>query len=197
MCSLLASAAALLAELNQPANITLLTKHLLFGPGLWRDSDSPAERLRTAIEVIRTFSSAAKTRALGAASARSLPLDGWQSAVLQGVHEESQAWRHILLFTGLLLAPQLSPAAADRAGILNERGPIFSNFRAVEHAFVTAVGKVLAEREGEGTTSPTRCSRHDDGQQVEEAVVAVSLSFVFDLLSPSAKTRLDFQVCGY
>ncbi|KAF2864584.1 hypothetical protein K470DRAFT_254215 [Piedraia hortae CBS 480.64] len=88
---LLGSASSILAGLNNPLNITTLSRLLLTAPAIWTSPD-----LRTSLRCFSAFHSAVQSSSGHG--------DEWVAAAIAGADESSPRWRHALILGGLLLA---------------------------------------------------------------------------------------------
>ncbi|KAL8973061.1 MAG: hypothetical protein Q9183_000184 [Haloplaca sp. 2 TL-2023] len=108
---LLVSAAHLLTLLSNPANVTLLTSHLLSCPAI----SSPSPTLSILVKVISTFNSAGHRLLLleqrppngpTVEIAGGLTIDQWTSAIFQGLDGVLPHSKRVLVIAGLLQAIQ-------------------------------------------------------------------------------------------
>jgi hypothetical protein len=176
---LLGTASSLLTTLNNPLNVTLLTRQLLVAPAIW---ERP-EGLRTCMRCLSVFHSAAQALvrhevALREKSPdqeftqlqleRTLPKDDWIRAVVSGADEHSPRWRHLLVLGGLLLG----------FGQKDDDHLSQSMREVLENGLVTATNAALEELLG------------DD--ELGEAAATVVLNHCFPALSDHERARLDY-----
>lgn len=171
----LGSAATLLGLLTNPLNVTLLTSQILTAPSLWERSDG----LRAVVRILGVFNSAASHLVRQNHSdhlpeshphQRLLTIEEWCLAVVKGADEKSSKWRHLCVFSGLLLGLQSQGALAASASLKNT----------LQSASIKAIDLYL----------------HGDGKRDDLAAnsIVMMLSFVFDLLDHDHKIGLDHQL---
>lgn len=167
------STAALLTNLSNPLNLSLLTSQLLTAPAIWGRRDG----MRTCYRIISIYNTAAihvRRNELENAKNKGpqragggLGSDAWAAAVLKGADDQSGRWQHLLVFTGVLMGMESG-----------NRHSLSSSMRAtVERAVVTATNLALQIREPE--------------PPAPSAPVALALNFVFPLLSESSRWGID------
>ncbi len=114
------STAALLTNLSNPLNLSLLTSQLLTAPAIWGRRDG----MRTCYRIISIYNTAAihvRRNELERANPKpkitindnnntppqrtgsNLSSDAWAAAVLKGADDQSGRWQHLLVFSGVLL----------------------------------------------------------------------------------------------
>ena len=99
-----------------------------------------------------------------------LSKDGWFVAVVKGADDRSPRWRHLLVLGGLLLGLEgQHPQALSRSFRSN-----------LEHATITTVNLALQEAEF--------------GDDLASNSIATVLSHVVDLLSPSYKAEINYDL---
>ncbi|KAK4040924.1 hypothetical protein C8A01DRAFT_35098 [Parachaetomium inaequale] len=170
---LFGSTAALLANLSNPLNLSLLTSQLLIAPALWGRRDG----MRTCYRIVSIFNTAAihvRRNELESAKDKGQPRaggglgsDAWAAAVLKGADDQSGRWQHLLVFSGVLMGMESG-----------QRHSLSSSMRAtVERAVVTATNLAVRSREPE--------------PPAPSGPVALALNYAFPLLSESARAGLD------
>ncbi|KAI1331245.1 peroxin 8 [Xylariaceae sp. FL0255] len=168
---------SLLASLNNPLNLSLLTSHFLTARAIWQHP----EGLRTCLRIISIYNTAAirvrQNEIDNASLAPGQPLVGsgvhaeaWARAVAKGLDDRSNRWQHTLVLAGILMGME----AEDR------RSLSWSLRSTSEKAVVTAANLAL------GNSSQT-------GKLGREAVV-LALTYAFPLLSGSSKELLNANV---
>ncbi len=169
---LLGSAKNLLTLLSNPLNVTLLTAQLLSAPAIWHRPDG----LPTTVRILGIFNSASiqfhspnesRPSVGGLAEPPRLSKEKWVTAVIKGADERSPRWRHVLVFSGLLL------------GFSAKNGHELPNdlLSTLEKAIIKATNSALQEHELE------------DGLAAKST--AITLSHVFDLLHDAQKASLN------
>lgn len=169
---LLGSATNLLTLLSNPLNVTLLTAQLLSAPAVWH----PTDGLQTTVRILGVFNSASiqflspnesRPSAGRFAEPPRLSKEKWVTAVVKGADERSPRWRHVLVFSGLLL------------GFSERNGHELSNnlLWKLEKAIIKATNLALQEHELE------------DGLAAKST--AITLSHVFDRLHDAQKAGLN------
>jgi len=169
---LLGSATNLLTLLSNPLNVTLLTAQLLSAPAVWQ----PPDGLPTTVRILSIFNSASihfqspkqsGPTVGGLAESSRLSKEKWATAVVKGADERSPRWRHVLVFSGLLL------------GFSEKHGQELPDnlLWTLERAIIKATNLALQEHELE------------DGLAAKS--IAVTLSYVFDLLHDAQKASLN------
>ncbi|KAK4248423.1 hypothetical protein C7999DRAFT_31188 [Corynascus novoguineensis] len=167
------STAALLANLSNPLNLSLLTSQLLIAPAIWGRRDG----MRTCYRIISIFNTAAihvrrneleKDQKKGQPRAGGgLGSDAWAAAVLKGADDQSGRWQHLLVFSGVLMGMESG-----------ERRSLSRSMRdTVERAVVTATNLAIRNR-GPEPPAPS-------------GPVALALNYAFSLLSESSRAGLD------
>lgn len=172
---LLARTVTLLANLNNPLNLSLLTSHLLTAHALW---DLP-DVLPLCLRVVGIYSTAAVHVQRYERENAELPwgqkpaggglaCEPWARAVAKGADDRSPRWKHLLVLTGLLMGLEG-----------RETGTFFpSGLRAtLEQAVVTAANLALQH------PAP--------GQDLPGHAVVLALSYAFPMLSEHAKRSLN------
>ena len=171
----LGSAAALLGLLTNHLNVTLLTSQILTAPSLWERPDG----LRTVVRILGVFNST-MTEIIRRNRSNDLPdphphqrlltIDEWCLAVVRGADEKSPRWRHLCVFSGLLLGLQTQGDIVLSASVRNT----------LQSATVKAIDLYL----------------HGDDKKDELAAnsTVMMLSFVFDLLDHEHKISLDHEL---
>lgn len=171
------STAALLTNLSNPLNLSLLTSQLLVAPAIWGRRDG----MRTCYRIISIYNTAAihvrRNELENAASKNKnsrqqragggLSSDAWAAAVLKGADDQSGRWQHLLVFSGVLLGMESGQRHSLSGGMR----------RTVERAVVTATNLALQIREPE--------------PPVPSGPVALALNYAFPLLSESSRAGLD------
>ncbi|KAG7290430.1 hypothetical protein NEMBOFW57_000431 [Staphylotrichum longicolle] len=170
------STAALLTNLSNPLNLSLLTSQLLTAPALWGRRDG----MRTCYRIISIFNTAAihvRRNELENATAKNkgqqqragggLSSDKWTAAVLKGADDQSGRWQHLLVFAGVLMGMESGHRHSLSRGMRNT----------VEGAVVTAANLALRNRAPE--------------PPAPSAPVALALNYAFPLLSESSRAGLD------
>lgn len=175
---MLSTAAALLASLTNPLNVTLLTAQLLNAPALW----ARPEGLRFCRRFMSVFSSAAATVLHedhrserdkpphpNGPPTRKLSLDTWIKAVVKGADERSSPWKHPLVLGGLLI------------GLRNAHEDWVQKQQALlRPAFVQAVNSALA-----------------DLQEVDELgtySITLGVNDVFPLIHDEDRIRVEYDL---
>lgn len=152
--------------------MTLLTAQLLSAPAVWH----PPDGLQTTIRILGVFNSASiHFQSLnesglsvgGFAEPLRLSREKWVTAVVKGADERSPRWRHVLVFSGILL------------GFSENCGHEFPHSLrwTLEKAIIKATNLALQEHELE------------DGLAAKS--IAVTLSHVFGLLHDAQKAGLN------
>ncbi|KAK3899910.1 hypothetical protein C8A05DRAFT_17734 [Staphylotrichum tortipilum] len=169
------STAALLTNLSNPLNLSLLTSQLLTAPAIWGRGDG----MRACFRIISIYNTAAihvrrneieNTKTLKAQNKKqggSWSCDAWAAAVLKGADDQSGRWQHLLVFTGVLMGME----GADR----HSMSPAMR--ATVERAVVTAANLALQNRDPE--------------PPAPSGPVALALNYAFPLLSDDARARLN------
>ncbi|KAK4123965.1 hypothetical protein N657DRAFT_572778 [Parathielavia appendiculata] len=172
---LFGSTAALLTNLSNPLNVSLLTSQLLIAPAIWGRRDG----MRTCYRIISIFNTAAihvrrneieNVKNKASSHQRiggGLGSDAWATAVLKGADDYSGRWQHLLVFSGVLMGME--------AG--HRRSLSTSMRKTVERAVVTAANLALQSR--------------DLAPPAPAGPVALALNYAFPLLSKSSHAGLD------
>lgn len=110
---LLSQTQYLFQHLTNPLNITVLSQQFLKSPAIW---DGPFDLalcldvmsiLNTACtKVVERYNEPSPTIPAIPTSLRTLSTKHWVEAVIKGADEKSPAWRHTLVFTGIVLSLQ-------------------------------------------------------------------------------------------
>ena len=171
----LGSAAALLGLLTNHLNVALLTSQILTAPSLWERPDG----LRTVVRILGLFNSTTTDIIRRSRSSdlpdpyphqRLLTIDEWCLAVVKGADEKSPRWKHLCVFTGLLLGFRSQGDIVVSASVRNT----------LQSAAVKAVNLYL---------------RGDDKKdELAANSTVMMLSFVFDLLDHEYKISLDHEL---
>lgn len=164
---------ALLTNLSNPLNLSLLTSQLLTAPAIWgrRDGMRACYRIisiynTAAIHVRRNELENAKNQG-GQRTGGGLSSDAWAAAVLKGADEQSGRWQHLLVFSGVLMGMESG-----------HRRSLSSAMRStVEQAVVTATNLALQIRAPE--------------PPAPAAPLALALNYAFPLLSDASRAALD------
>ena len=171
----LGSAAALLGLLTNPLNVTLLTSQILTAPSLWERPDG----LRTVVRILGVFNRTTTDLVRRNRSSdlldpyphqRLLTIDEWCLAVVKGADEKSLRWRHLCVFSGLLLGLQTQGDIVVSASVENT----------LQSATVKAIDLYL--------------HGGDKKDDLAANSIVMMLSFVFDLLDHEHKISLDHQL---
>ncbi|KAK4662003.1 uncharacterized protein QC763_709670 [Podospora pseudopauciseta] len=166
------STTALLTNLSNPLNLSLLTSQLLIAPAIWGRPDA----MRTCYRVISIFNSAAihvrrneleNAKHKGPRAGGGLGSDAWAAAVLKGADGQSNRWQHLLVFAGVLMGMESGNRNSLSGGMR----------RTVERAVVTAANLALRKNE------PV--------PQAPAGPVTLALNFTFSLLSESSRASLN------
>ncbi|KAH8673586.1 peroxisomal membrane protein Pex17 [Xylariales sp. PMI_506] len=164
----------LLARLNNPLNISLLTSHVLTARAIWERPDG----LRTSLRIISVYSSAARRVIQNAEDNAKLSWgqqptgsevkpDQWARAVAKGADERSSRWKHLLVLTGILV------------GMEGEgRRTLSSSLKStLEQAVITASNLALSDRA--------------QTQEYGTYAVILALSYAFPVLSDWNRPLMD------
>ncbi|KAI1170717.1 hypothetical protein F4777DRAFT_568114 [Nemania sp. FL0916] len=164
----------LLASLNNPLNLSLLTSHFLIARSIWKQPDG----LRTCLRVVSIFNTAAirvrENELHNASLARGQPLAGsgvraedWARAVAKGLDDKSSRWQHMLVLAGILM------------GMESEgRRSLSRRLRStLEQAVVTAANLALEDNSRTGALG--------------RYAVVLALTYAFPLLSDASKLQLS------
>ncbi|KAL2127675.1 hypothetical protein VTI74DRAFT_10323 [Chaetomium olivicolor] len=167
------STAALLTNLSNPLNLSLLTSQLLTAPAIWGRRDG----MRTCYRIISIYNTAAiHVRRNEIENAKNkgpqragggLSSDAWAAAVLKGADDQSGRWQHLLVFAGVLMGMEAGHRRSLSGGMR----------KTVEQAVVTAANLTLQKREPE--------------PPAPSGPVALALNYAFPLLSESSLAGLD------
>lgn len=166
------STTALLTNLSNPLNLSLLTSQLLIAPAIWGHRDG----MRTCFRIISIFNSAAihvrrneleNAKHKGPPAGGGLSSDAWAAAVLKGADDHSSRWQHLLVFSGVLMGMESGNRNSLSGGMR----------RTVEQAVVTAANLALR--------------RSEPHPPAPAAPVALALNYTFPLLSHSSRGSLD------
>lgn len=171
---ILGSTNTLLANLNNPLNLSLLTSHALIARSIWQQPDG----LRTCLRIISIFNTAAihvrRNELDNANLERGQPLVGsgvsaeaWARAVAKGLDDKSNRWQHTLVLAGILMGME----GEDR------RSLSWSLRSTLEQAVVMAANLALGDNSRTGKLG--RCA------------VVLALTYAFPYLSRSNKALLD------
>ncbi|KAI1393673.1 peroxin 8 [Hypoxylon trugodes] len=168
---------ALLTNLNNPLNLSLLTSHFLTARSIWQSPDG----LRTCLRVMSIYNTAAihvhKNELDNAKLPRGAPLIGsgvrsedWARAIAKGADERSTRWQHMLVLTGILMGME----GDDRRSLSR------SLRSTLEQAVVTAANLAL---EDERKTGP-----------LGRDAVVLALTYALPLLSEPVKILLNGNI---
>ncbi|KAK0748718.1 hypothetical protein B0T21DRAFT_278105 [Apiosordaria backusii] len=166
------STAALLTNLSNPLNLSLLTSQLLIAPAIWGRPDG----MRTCYRIISIYNSAAihvrrneleNAKHKGPPTGGGLSSDAWTAAVLKGADGQSSRWQHLLVFTGVLMGME-SGHRSSLSGRMR---------RTVERAVVTAANLAL--------------QRSEPVPPAPAGPVTLALNYTFPLLSESSRAALN------
>ncbi|KAI1143798.1 peroxin 8 [Hypoxylon sp. FL0543] len=174
---ILATTTALLTNLNNPLNLSLLTSHFLTARSIWLAPDG----LRTCLRVMSIYNTAAihvrKNELQNVNAPRGVPLVGsgvnsedWARAVAKGADEKSSRWQHVLVLTGILMGME----GDDR------RSLSWSLRSTLEQAVVTAANLALED--------------HIRTGPLGRGAVVLALTYAFPLMSQSVKQHLHGNV---
>lgn len=183
---LLGTAISLYTTLNNPLNITVLTHQVLLAPAIWHQ---PAG-LQTSLNMISLYHSAvhhylkreeeAVKKALEDQGptiwGMPQPVDmikkeRWVEAIMKGADDRVPAWKHCLVFAGLLVG--FGPAEEERVS--------FSTRANVEQAFVDAANIALLK---------VREENDEYGAQS----LSLAINHAFQLVSDHQRARLNYNV---
>ncbi|KAI1502676.1 hypothetical protein F5X99DRAFT_149057 [Biscogniauxia marginata] len=175
--NIFASTNALLTNLNNPLNLSLLTSHFLTARAIWQVPDG----LRTCLRVMSIYNTAAirvRKNELDNAKlpAGQLPVgsrvraDEWARAIAKGLDERSNRWQHVLVLTGVLMGMEGE----------QRRSLSWTLRSTVEHAVATASNLALQD--------PIRAGPLGKG------AVVLALTYAFPLLSESSKQTLNYNL---
>lgn len=124
---LLSQTSYLLQHLTNPLNITVLSHQFLKAPAIW---DAPFD-LRLCLDVISIFNTACSkvnerydepsptAAVLPVLAVRTLSTKAWVEAVIKGADAKMMAWRHTLVFTGIVLSLQRDEERS-RSGLVHD-----------------------------------------------------------------------------
>ncbi|KAI1634829.1 hypothetical protein F4809DRAFT_495578 [Biscogniauxia mediterranea] len=175
--NIFASTNALLTNLNNPLNLSLLTSHFLTARAIWQVPDG----LRTCLRVLSIYNTAAlhvrrnevenATLPSGQMPVRSrVTADEWARAVAKGLDDKSERWQHVLVLAGVLMGMEGE-----------ERRSLSWSLRStLENAVASAAGLALQD--------PARAGPLGRG------AVVLALTYAFPLLSDSAKQSLNYNL---
>ncbi|KAJ4292294.1 hypothetical protein N0V88_005926 [Collariella sp. IMI 366227] len=167
------STAALLTNLSNPLNLSLLTSQLLTAPAIWGRRDG----MRTCYRIISIYNTAAiHVRRNEIENAKNkgpqragggLSSDAWAAAVLKGADDQSGRWQHLLVFSGVLMGMEAGHRSSLSHAMRNT----------VEKAVVTAANLTL--------------QRQDPEPPAPSGPVTLALNYAFPLLSELSRAGLD------
>ncbi|KAK4230836.1 putative PEX8 peroxisomal biogenesis factor 8 [Podospora fimiseda] len=166
------STTALLTNLSNPLNLSLLTSQILIAPAIWGHRDG----MRTCLRIISIFNTAAihvrrneleNEKHKGPRASSRLSSNAWAAAVLKGADDQSSRWQHLLVFSGVLMGMES-----------NNRNSLSGNMRrTVEQAVVTAANLAF--------------HRSEPHPPAPAGPVIMALNYTFPLLSEASRTSLD------
>ncbi|EPQ62089.1 hypothetical protein BGT96224_2937 [Blumeria graminis f. sp. tritici 96224] len=175
---LFSNTAQLLATLQNPLNLTLLTSHLLTAPAIWNGMEDLEISLRI-ISLFNTTASAVQRQNLGRQPDNSVShslqhevgigCDDWVKAVVRGLNEKSPRWRHVLVLSGVLLGMFNSGEAGISNGLKDT----------LEHATVTAINLALPQLGSIGIIAADS--------------VVLATNHIFPLLTDITRHYLDYD----
>src|SRR6201996_7575735 len=179
---LLATAASLLDNLQNPMNISLLTSQLLIAPALWHCP----EGLQTCLRLMGVFHSAAvallrreeqdaqdSQAQLYQTPQRGMEKEAWVRAVMKGADQKSATWKHTIVAAGLLLG--FGAPEEERLG--------WGQRHAVEQLLVQSVNLSLGQiRRGE--------------DELGGHCISLALNHTFAMLPDFESSTIDYDVRG-
>ncbi|KAI1313669.1 hypothetical protein F5Y03DRAFT_104717 [Xylaria venustula] len=165
---------SLLASLNNPLNLSLLTSHFLVARSIWQQPDG----LRTCLRIIGIFNTAAIRVRQNELDNANLPLgqppvgsgvraETWARAVAKGLDDKSSRWQHTLVLAGILMGME----GEDR------RSLSWSLRSTLEQAVATAANLALEDNSRTGVLG--------------RGAVVLALTYAFPLLSGANKALLN------
>ncbi|KAI0834775.1 peroxin 8 [Hypoxylon sp. FL0890] len=174
---ILATTTALLTNLNNPLNLSLLTSHFLTARSIWQAPDG----LRTCLRVMSIYNTAAihvrKNELDSVKAPRGAPLVGsgvnsedWARAVAKGADDRSARWQHVLVLTGILMGME----GDDRRSLSR------SLRSTLEQAVATAANLALED--------------HIRTGPLGRGAVVLALTYAFPLISQSVMQMLHGNV---
>ncbi|KAI8963957.1 peroxin 8 [Daldinia sp. FL1419] len=172
-----ATTTSLLASLNNPLNLSLLTSHFLTARSIWESPDG----LRTCLRIISVYNTAAIHVRKNELENASLPhgrppvgsgvhSEDWARAIAKGTDDRSGRWQHVLVLTGILMGMEGDDRRSLSRGLRST----------LEQAVVTASNLALQD--------PIRTGVLGRG------AVVLALTFAFPFLHESAKQLLNGNV---
>ncbi|KAI0874792.1 hypothetical protein GGS24DRAFT_458165 [Hypoxylon argillaceum] len=164
----------LLASLNNPLNLSLLTSHFLIARSIWQQPDG----LRTCLRIISIFNTAAihvRRNELDNANlprgqpptGSGVPAEDWARAVAKGLDDRSSRWQHTLVLAGILMGME----GEDR------RSLSWRLRSTLEQAVVTSANLALEDNSRTGALG--------------KGAVVLALTYAFPLLSAANKALLN------
>ncbi|KAI0969192.1 hypothetical protein F4678DRAFT_439644 [Xylaria arbuscula] len=165
---------SLLASLNNPLNLSLLTSHFLVARSIWQQPDG----LRTCLRIISIFNTAAIRVRQNELDNANLPIgqppvgsgvhaETWARAVAKGLDDKSSRWQHTLVLAGILMGME----SQDR------RSLSWSLRSTLEQAVATAANLALEDNSRTGVLG--------------RGAVVLALTYAFPLLSGANKALLN------
>ncbi|KAI0131638.1 peroxin 8 [Hypoxylon sp. NC0597] len=174
---ILATTTALLTNLNNPLNLSLLTSHFLTARSIWQAPDG----LRTCLRVMSIYNTAAihvrKNELDNANRPRGvLPVgsgvnsEDWARAIAKGADDRSARWQHVLVLTGILMGMEGEDRRSLSRGLRST----------LEQAVATAANLALEDKIRTGPLG--------------RGAVVLALTYALPLMSESAKQLLHGNV---
>ncbi|KAK3985550.1 putative PEX8 peroxisomal biogenesis factor 8 [Cladorrhinum sp. PSN332] len=166
------STTALLTNLSNPLNLSLLTSQLLIAPAIWGHRDG----MRTCFRIVSIFNTAAihvrrneleHEKHKGPRAGGGLSSNAWAAAVLKGADDQSSRWQHLLVFSGVLMGMESGNRNSLSRGMR----------QTVEQAVVTAANLAF--------------HRSEPHPPAPAGPVAMALNYTFPLLSEPSRASLD------
>ena len=165
---LIQSAGSLLTKLTNPANVILLTAQILTAPAIWQGVQS----LDAPLQILYTFAYATihhkAERPGGSLPSNTIPPERWITAVAEGTNDLSTKWKHLLVFSGLLLGIQ---RAADQR--------LLASAKSIEVSFVRVANDVMLNQ--------------DERSWWTTHILPLTIGSVFGSLSTNAKAGLHYE----